>query len=58
MKFKLKGGDKKIYNDPVVGRKLNGYILNHEGEEYFVDTDYVDIFEISEEERNAKLRWP
>ena len=47
----------KVYSDPVVARKLNGYIVNHNGEEYFVDRDYIQIISISDEESNTPIRW-
>ena len=62
MKFKVKGGqgfndEGIIHNDPVVGYRLNGYIVNHDGEEYFIPFCLIDVIEISKEEKNVPTRW-
>ena len=62
MKFRLKKykgfvDTEKVYDDKVVARKLNGYIVNHNGEECFVCREDINIIEISEEEKNAEYRW-
>ncbi len=62
MKFKAKKGiglndEGIIHDDPVVGRMLNGYIVSHNGDEVFIPFCVVDIIEISENEKNAEMRW-
>ena len=57
MRFVLKWDTRNEYSDPVIARKLNGYILEHDGEEYFVDRDYIKVLEISDEEKNKPIRW-
>ena len=62
MIFKMKKGlgfsdENRWHDDPVVARKLNGFIVNHNGEECFVPSDVIDIAYISEEEKRKAIRW-
>ena len=62
MKFRLKKyrgfcDTNKIYDDKVVARRMNGYIVEHIGEECFLCRNDIEIIEISDEEQNANIRW-
>ena len=61
MMFKMKedlGFDTRVfYTDRVIARKLNGYIVDHMDQEVFVAEDDIVILEISDEEKNAPVRW-
>lgn len=62
MKFVIKKGqgfndEGIVHDDPVVGYKLNGFIVNHNGEEYFIPYCLINVIEISEEEKKAEMRW-
>lgn len=61
MTFKMKEGrgfDTRVfYTDRVVARKLNGYIVDHMGQEVFVAEDDIVILEITDKEKNAPIRW-
>ena len=48
-----------IYDAKVIARKLNGYIVQNESAdgETFICSDDIDVVEISEEEKNASIRW-
>ena len=62
MKFKLKAGkgfcdEHVIYNDPVIFRRLNGFVVEHNGEEIFLLRDDINVLEISKDEKYAPLLW-
>lgn len=62
MKFMVKSGrgyadEKIVYNDKVIGRKLNGWIVEHDGEECFIPSDEINVISISDEEKNLPIRW-
>lgn len=59
MTFKMKEGlgfDTRVfYTDEVIARKLNGYIVIHNGEQVFIPDDVIDIIKITAKEKNAPI---
>ena len=60
MVFKVKpckGMDERPQIGEAVARKLNGYIVLHNGEEVFICSDDIEILSIKNEEKKAPIRW-
>lgn len=61
MVFKIKetrhfNSSGKVFSAPVIGRKLNGYIVvNDEGNNVFVCADDIDILEITADEKQMAI---
>ena len=71
MKFSitLEHGHKTVYEADVVARKINGFCTAFPSridgalverpadakDRYFIDYDYIDIIEISDEEKNMEI---
>ena len=60
MIFRVKPGkgmdSDKVHVDPVVARKLNGYVVRHNGEEVFICSDDIEILFMKKEERELPIR--
>lgn len=49
--------DDQLHFDPVVAKKFNGYIVNHNGEEVFIQFEDIRIISISDAEKALPVRF-